>query len=116
MAWEISPWRPFEFERMRKEMDRLWDSFLEGRPSGEAISPDQYFLFGSRLHSLQNFFLVPRQNQVQRTRTNIKKGEKEEHDDRLHDNHNHRKDDKDEEAKRLSLGKIEFFKAEIPNF
>ena len=33
MAWEISPWRPFEFERMRKEMDRLWDSFFEGRPS-----------------------------------------------------------------------------------
>jgi HSP20 family protein len=33
MVWEISPWRPFEFEKMRKEMDRLWDSFLEGRPA-----------------------------------------------------------------------------------
>ncbi len=33
MVWEISPWRPFrELERMRREMDRLWDSFLEGRP------------------------------------------------------------------------------------
>jgi HSP20 family protein len=33
MAWEISPWRPFrDLERMRREMDRLWDSFFEGRP------------------------------------------------------------------------------------
>jgi len=33
MVWEISPWKPFrELERMRREMDRLWDSFLEGRP------------------------------------------------------------------------------------
>jgi HSP20 family protein len=31
MAWEISPWRPFEFEKMRRDMDRLWDSFFEGR-------------------------------------------------------------------------------------
>lgn len=34
MAWEISPWRPFrELERMRREMDRLWDSFFERRPA-----------------------------------------------------------------------------------
>ena len=34
MAWEISPWKPFrDLERMRREMDRLWDSFFEGRPS-----------------------------------------------------------------------------------
>jgi HSP20 family protein len=32
MVWEISPWRPFEFDRIRREMDRIWDSFLEGRP------------------------------------------------------------------------------------
>ena len=31
MVWEIKPWRPFEFDRMRREMDRLWDSFLEGK-------------------------------------------------------------------------------------
>ena len=36
MAWEISPWRPFEFERMRKEMDRLWDSFSEGKSARRA--------------------------------------------------------------------------------
>jgi len=37
MAWELTTWRPFrelspfrDFERMRKEMDRLWDSFMEG--------------------------------------------------------------------------------------
>jgi len=31
MVWEISTWKPFEFDRLRKEMDRLWDSFFEGR-------------------------------------------------------------------------------------
>ncbi len=36
MVWEISPWRPFEFDRIRREMDRLWDSFLEGRPMRRA--------------------------------------------------------------------------------
>lgn len=36
MAWEISPWRPFEFEKMRREMDRLWDSFFEGKPARRA--------------------------------------------------------------------------------
>jgi HSP20 family protein len=38
MVWEITPWRPFEFDRIRREMDRLWDSFLEGgsmRKAGE---------------------------------------------------------------------------------
>ena len=36
MAWEVTPWRPFEFERMRREMDRLWDSFFEGKPTRRA--------------------------------------------------------------------------------
>ena len=36
MAWEVSTWRPFEFEKMRREMDRLWDSFFEGRPARRA--------------------------------------------------------------------------------
>ena len=44
MAWELTTWKPFreltpfrEFERVRREMDRLWDSFLEGglRKKGE---------------------------------------------------------------------------------
>ena len=44
MAWELQTWKPFrelapfrEFDRMRKEMDRLWDSFFEGghRKRGE---------------------------------------------------------------------------------
>jgi len=37
MAKELTIWKPFtelapfrEFERMRRDMDRLWDSFLEG--------------------------------------------------------------------------------------
>jgi HSP20 family protein len=36
MVWELTPWRPFEFDRIRREMDRLWDSFLEGRPMRRA--------------------------------------------------------------------------------
>ena len=36
MGWEITPWRPFEFDRIRREMDRLWDSFLEGSPMSRA--------------------------------------------------------------------------------
>lgn len=33
MVWEITPLRPFrELERMRREMDRIWDSFVEERP------------------------------------------------------------------------------------
>ena len=36
MVWELTPWRPFEFDRIRKEMDRVWDSFLEGRPMRRA--------------------------------------------------------------------------------
>jgi len=37
MAWQLTTWKPFrelapfrEFERMRGDMDRFWDSFLEG--------------------------------------------------------------------------------------
>jgi len=40
MAGELTTWRPFrelapfrEFERMRREMDRFWDSFFEKRPA-----------------------------------------------------------------------------------
>lgn len=40
MAKELQVWKPFrelapfrEFERMRREMDRLWDSFFERRPT-----------------------------------------------------------------------------------
>jgi HSP20 family protein len=32
VAKEVTPWRPFEFERIRREMDRIWDSFLEDSP------------------------------------------------------------------------------------
>jgi HSP20 family protein len=36
MVWELTPWKPFEFDRMRREIDRLWDSFFEGRPGRKA--------------------------------------------------------------------------------
>jgi HSP20 family protein len=38
MAWELTTWKPFrelapfrDFERMRRDMDRFWDSFFERR-------------------------------------------------------------------------------------
>jgi HSP20 family protein len=34
MVWEVSPWRPFrELDHIKREMDRLWDSFFERRPA-----------------------------------------------------------------------------------
>lgn len=34
MVWEISPWRPFkELDQIRREIDRLWDSFFERKPA-----------------------------------------------------------------------------------
>ena len=36
MVWEVTPWRPFEFDRIKREMDRVWDSFLEGKPMRRA--------------------------------------------------------------------------------
>ena len=33
MAWELTTWRPFrELDKMRTEMDQLWDSLFEGKP------------------------------------------------------------------------------------
>jgi HSP20 family protein len=43
MEWEIKPWRPFEFDRIMREMDRLWDSFLEGRPTRRAEEGKGWF-------------------------------------------------------------------------
>jgi HSP20 family protein len=44
MAWEISPWRPIrELERMRKEMDHLWNSFFEERPRLKAEEVREWF-------------------------------------------------------------------------
>jgi HSP20 family protein len=42
MVWELSPWKPFEFGRLRKEMDLLWDSFLEGRPGRRTKSEGEW--------------------------------------------------------------------------
>jgi len=33
MVWDVTPWKPFrELERMRREMDRIWDSLVEEKP------------------------------------------------------------------------------------
>jgi HSP20 family protein len=33
MAWELTTWRPLrDLDRMRSEMDRLWEAFFQGRP------------------------------------------------------------------------------------
>ncbi len=43
MGRELTPWKPFEFDRLRKEMDRLWDSFFEGR-SGKRTKEEREWL------------------------------------------------------------------------
>ena len=45
MAWELVPFRPFgELERMRNEVDRLWDTFFEGRPRTRKAREDGEWL------------------------------------------------------------------------
>ncbi len=44
MAWELTTWKPFrELDRMRGEMDRLWDTFIEGRPSWRGEEKGEWF-------------------------------------------------------------------------
>jgi HSP20 family protein len=41
MAWELVPFRPFrELESFRNEMDRLWDTFFEGKPRRRKAGED----------------------------------------------------------------------------
>jgi HSP20 family protein len=35
MAWELTPWRAWDVDKMRSEMDRLWDSFFDAGPRGK---------------------------------------------------------------------------------
>jgi len=43
MVWEITPFKPFrELERMRREMDRLWDSFFEERPGRKGAEEKEW--------------------------------------------------------------------------
>ena len=43
MAWEIAPWRPLrELDKMRREMDRLWESVFEGRSHRKAEDSAQW--------------------------------------------------------------------------
>ena len=41
MAWELVPFRPLrELESFRNEMDRLWDTFFEGKPRRRKAGED----------------------------------------------------------------------------
>jgi len=42
MVWELTPWKPFEFDRLRREMDLLWDSFLGGRPGRRTMAEGEW--------------------------------------------------------------------------
>jgi HSP20 family protein len=43
MAWELTTWRPFrELDKMRSEMDRLWDAFFEGRPRKNMMEGEEW--------------------------------------------------------------------------
>ncbi len=49
MARELTVWKPFremapfDFEQMRREMDRLWDSFYQGRARRRADEEGEWF-------------------------------------------------------------------------
>ena len=44
MAWEITPWRPFrDLERIKREMDRVWDSFFETKPGVKTVELGEWF-------------------------------------------------------------------------
>ena len=78
-------------------------------------STDQEIFLGNRFHSLQGLLLMPCNKHVDRTREDIKEDKTKEHNGGLHNDHNHRKDDEDEDAERFSFGQIEFFKTEVPD-
>jgi HSP20 family protein len=43
MAWELVPFKPSkELDRMRGEMDRLWDTFFEGRPQKRGRGKEEW--------------------------------------------------------------------------
>jgi len=44
VVWEVTPWRPFEFDKLRREMDRLWDSFFERKPTRRGSEELERFL------------------------------------------------------------------------
>jgi HSP20 family protein len=50
MAWELTTWKPFreltpfrDFERMRREMDRFWDSFFDVAPRRKTDDGGEWF-------------------------------------------------------------------------
>jgi HSP20 family protein len=57
MAWELTPWKPFEFDKLRREMDRLWDSFFEGRP-GRRIREEGEWLPSIDVSETKSDFVV----------------------------------------------------------
>jgi HSP20 family protein len=50
MAWELTTWKPYreltpfrDFERMRREMDRFWDSFFDVAPRRKTEEGGEWF-------------------------------------------------------------------------
>ena len=57
MVWEMTPWKPFEFEKIRREVDHLWDSFFEGRTGRRGGEAGQW-LPSLDLSETKNEFVV----------------------------------------------------------
>ena len=96
MVWELTPWRPFEFDRIRMEMDRLWDSFLEGRPV-RRVEDDREWLPSVDVSETKNDLVIKAElpgldtkdidismNNGYLTIKSEKKNEKEEKDENYH--------------------------------
>jgi HSP20 family protein len=96
MVWELTPWRPFEFDRIRREMDRLWDSFLEGRhirkseddrewlPSVDVSETKNDLVVRAELPGLESKDIDISMNNGYLTIKGEKKNEREEKDENYH--------------------------------
>jgi HSP20 family protein len=96
MVWELTPWKPFEFDRIRKEMDRLWDSFLEGRhirkseddrewlPSVDVSETKNDLVVRAELPGLESKDIDISMNNGYLTIKGEKKNEREEKDENYH--------------------------------
>jgi HSP20 family protein len=96
MVWELTPWRPFEFDKIRREMDRLWDSFLEGRsvrraeddrewlPSVDVSETKNDLVIKAELPGLDPKDIDISMNNGYLTIKGEKKNEKEEKDENYH--------------------------------
>jgi hypothetical protein len=82
---------------------------------GNLLPSDGDIVFKGWLQLPHGPLLLPDPDHVDGTREGIREDKDKEDDHWFHDDDDHGKDNKDEEAEGFSAGKIEFLKTEVPN-